>query len=115
MTPPNFGSGAGNCLLLMVVVALGEPGVPVICWAMAGRVANEAAVRMTAIAAASVRYSFFMSSSLPYFNWSIQVGLANHFSPRPFMYPAFSMLFKKFCSQLTSWGSPLGTAIPMGS
>jgi hypothetical protein len=28
ITPPNFGSGAGNCLPLMVVVALGEPSVP---------------------------------------------------------------------------------------
>ena len=33
ITPPNFGSGAGSCLPLMVVVAPGEPGVPVICWA----------------------------------------------------------------------------------
>src|ERR1035438_6546335 len=30
MTPSNFGSGAGNCLPLIVVVALGEPGVPVV-------------------------------------------------------------------------------------
>src|SRR5216110_1066873 len=29
--PPNFGSGAGSCFPLMVVVALGEPGVPVVC------------------------------------------------------------------------------------
>src|SRR5574338_167719 len=35
MTPPNFGSGAGSCLLLMVVVALGEPSSPVTCWAWA--------------------------------------------------------------------------------
>ncbi len=34
ITPPNFGSGAGSCLPSMVVVAAGEPGVPVICWAM---------------------------------------------------------------------------------
>jgi hypothetical protein len=33
MTPPNFGSGAGSCLLLTVVVALGEPSVPLTCWA----------------------------------------------------------------------------------
>jgi len=31
ITPPNFGSGAGSCLPLMVVVASGEPCVPVIC------------------------------------------------------------------------------------
>src|SRR6266481_9370883 len=33
ITPPNFGSGAGSCLPSMVVVALGEPGSPVVCWA----------------------------------------------------------------------------------
>ncbi len=33
ITPPNFGSGAGSCLPLMVVVAPGEPSVPVTCWA----------------------------------------------------------------------------------
>src|SRR5271169_3243206 len=26
ITPPNFGSGAGSCFPLMLVVALGEPG-----------------------------------------------------------------------------------------
>ena len=31
ITPPNFGSGGGSCLPSMVVVALGEPGVPVVC------------------------------------------------------------------------------------
>ena len=30
ITPPNFGAGGGSCLPLMVVVALGEPGVPVV-------------------------------------------------------------------------------------
>ena len=34
ITPPNFGSGGGSCFPSMVVVALGEPGTPVICWAM---------------------------------------------------------------------------------
>src|ERR1700759_1121243 len=34
MTPPNFGSGGGSCLPSMVVVALGEPGTPVTCWAI---------------------------------------------------------------------------------
>ena len=29
ITPPNVGSGGGSCLPLMVVVALGEPSVPV--------------------------------------------------------------------------------------
>jgi hypothetical protein len=36
ITPPNVGSGGGSCLPVMVVVALGEPGVPVICWAATG-------------------------------------------------------------------------------
>ncbi len=31
ITPPNFGSGGGSCLPLIVVVALGDPGSPVIC------------------------------------------------------------------------------------
>src|SRR6476661_8666487 len=36
ITPPNFGSGGGSCLPSMVVVAPGEPGVPVVwIWAWA--------------------------------------------------------------------------------
>src|SRR5438034_11717656 len=31
ITPPNFGSGAGSCFPLIVVVAPGDPGVPVVC------------------------------------------------------------------------------------
>ena len=33
--PPNFGGGGGSCSPSIVVVALGEPDVPVICWAVA--------------------------------------------------------------------------------
>src|SRR6202040_3694864 len=33
ITPPNFGGSGGSCLPSSVIVALGEPGVPVICWA----------------------------------------------------------------------------------
>ena len=33
ITPPNFGSGAGSCVAGTVVVALGEPSVPVTCCA----------------------------------------------------------------------------------
>src|ERR1700720_1759056 len=33
ITPPNFGGSGGSCLPSGVVVALGAPGVPVICWA----------------------------------------------------------------------------------
>jgi hypothetical protein len=36
MTPPNSGGGAGSWLPGIVVVALGEPGVPVICCASVG-------------------------------------------------------------------------------
>jgi hypothetical protein len=35
ITPPNLGGSGGSCLPSIVVVALGEPGVPVICWANA--------------------------------------------------------------------------------
>ena len=31
ITPPNFGSGGGSCFPVIVVVASGEPGTPVIC------------------------------------------------------------------------------------
>src|SRR5262245_20139278 len=41
ITPPNFGGGGGSCFPSMVVVALGEPGVPVICWADPGRAASD--------------------------------------------------------------------------
>src|SRR5512135_1882287 len=35
ITPPNLGSGGGSCFPSIVVVAPGEPGVPVTCWANA--------------------------------------------------------------------------------
>src|ERR1017187_11008974 len=35
ITPPNFGGGGGSCFPSMVVVALGEPNVPVACCAQA--------------------------------------------------------------------------------
>ena len=47
ITPPNFGSGGGSCFPSMVVVALGEPGTPVVSWAVAVAAAsrnNEAAI-----------------------------------------------------------------------
>src|SRR5439155_9402817 len=43
ITPPNFGSGAGICFPSIVVVALGDPGVPVVCCAEAGALAIVAA------------------------------------------------------------------------
>src|SRR6266446_10494836 len=47
ITPPNFGSGGGSCLPLMVVVALGEPSSPVTCCANAGRAKNVAAAAVS--------------------------------------------------------------------
>src|SRR5260370_14568942 len=35
ITPPNLRGGGGSCLPSIVIVALGEPGVPLICWAFA--------------------------------------------------------------------------------
>ncbi len=46
ITPPNFGSGAGSCLPLMVVVAPGEPGVPVV-W-ISARAKEAAAITAAA-------------------------------------------------------------------
>jgi hypothetical protein len=51
ITPPNFGSGGGSCLPLMVVVAPGEPGVPVV-WTSARA---EGATAMTAAASIAPR------------------------------------------------------------
>src|SRR6266487_6460210 len=51
ITPPNFGSGGGSCLPLIVVVASGEPGTPVVCWAPAGR---QVVIRSVAADNASV-------------------------------------------------------------
>src|SRR6266852_5390220 len=44
ITPPNSGSGGGSCLPSMVVVALGEPGVPVVwtCARAGGAIAMTA-------------------------------------------------------------------------
>src|SRR5690349_21812928 len=51
ITPPNFGSGAGSCLPLTVVVALGEPNTPVTCCAATGTTASVAASRAAASSA----------------------------------------------------------------
>jgi hypothetical protein len=44
MSPPNFGGGGGRYYPSMVVVAPGEPGVPVICCPAAGRKVSIATV-----------------------------------------------------------------------
>ena len=59
ITPPNFGSGGGSCFPSIVVVALGEPGVPVICCARTGVATVALASRNNAIK------PFFMSISKP--------------------------------------------------
>ena len=42
ITPPNGSGGGGSCLPSIVTVASGEPGVPLICWACAGKAINIA-------------------------------------------------------------------------
>src|SRR5262249_11374885 len=46
ITPPNFGGGGGRYFPSMVVVALGEPGVPVVCWAYATDPANASKAQL---------------------------------------------------------------------
>src|SRR5438132_10191370 len=41
ITPANIGGGGGSCFPSIVVVALGEPGTPLICWACAVTAAND--------------------------------------------------------------------------
>src|SRR6516225_1779059 len=60
ITPPNFGSGGGSCFPVMVVVASGEPGVPVICCANAGTSA-----RMVKVAAEIASACIFMTNPPP--------------------------------------------------
>src|SRR5690349_24005930 len=55
ITPPNFGSGGGSCFASMVVVAPGEPGVPVVC--ICARA--EGATAMTAAASIPLRRMCF--------------------------------------------------------
>src|SRR4029077_2876883 len=43
ITPPKGSGGGGICFPSIVTVALGAPGVPVICWAGAGMARNSAA------------------------------------------------------------------------
>src|ERR1700730_1763263 len=70
--PPNFVGGAGSCSPLMVVVALGEPGVPVISWAGAGRATNIAAAavsRKNRQIVANLRRPRCLGSSFGAFMW----------------------------------------------
>src|SRR5512144_2617968 len=54
ITPPNFGSGGGSCFPSIVVVAPGEPGIPVVSTARAGAAASRAAPLMARIDWATV-------------------------------------------------------------
>src|SRR5215469_13191713 len=58
ISPPNFGGGGGRYFPSIVVVAPGEPGVPVVCWANVGAIVNTVNV-----AADSNSAVFFMTSS----------------------------------------------------
>jgi hypothetical protein len=44
MIPLNVWGGAGNCDPSIVVVALGEPGSPVVCWALPGMAEPDHAI-----------------------------------------------------------------------
>ena len=66
ITPPNGIGGAGICFPSMVTVALGAPGVPVICWAGAGETIS--------IAAAAVRMKKLQNFVLGFIDW---FGLVN--------------------------------------
>src|SRR5215471_14319982 len=46
ISPPNFGGGGGRYFPSMVVVALGEPGVPVVCCASTGTQIKASKVAM---------------------------------------------------------------------
>ena len=58
ITPPNFGSGGGSCFPVIVVVASGEPGTPVTCWASA-----EMQLRARRAAAESMLRLVFMAKT----------------------------------------------------
>src|SRR6476661_8161470 len=68
ITPPNFIGGGGSCLPSMVVVALGEPGVPVvwICALAVGATAMTAAASIPQRKICRVGFiSFNLASLLP--------------------------------------------------
>src|SRR5438552_14953040 len=70
ITPPKFGGGAGSCLPSIVVVALGEPGVPVTCWAKAGDAASVSRNQVE-----TVRMPVLIIIFLPKFGRTRQIGL----------------------------------------
>src|SRR5271166_655589 len=60
ITPPNFGGGGGSCLPSIAVVALGDPGTPVICCAEAGTTHN---IAMATVGANPIQWNVLMASS----------------------------------------------------
>src|ERR1035438_8232738 len=60
ITPPNFGSGGGSCLPLMVVVALGAPMTPVVCISAQLDGASEVAKVTVAVKLYRNRLLFFI-------------------------------------------------------
>src|SRR6201993_4197215 len=65
MSPPNFGGGGGRYFPSIVVVAPGEPGVPVICCAAAGRF-EIAATAIDASSSSQMRLVALMVRSLDF-------------------------------------------------
>src|SRR6516162_2364262 len=65
ITPPNFGSGDGSWLPGIVVVALGDPGTPVICWAD-----TQPQSMARTLAAASTMRPIILKSRTPMNYWS---------------------------------------------
>src|SRR5450631_534190 len=65
ITPPNFRGGGGSCLPSIVIVALGEPGVPLICWAIA---AGESAAPIRTLNDSSVEVLIIFFSAVGYQN-----------------------------------------------
>ena len=62
ITPPNFGGGGGSCSPGMVVVALGEPRVPVTCCARAGFAPIMSAPKRN-VTVIAIRASFMVRTS----------------------------------------------------
>src|SRR5258705_8245629 len=72
MSPPNFGGSGGSCLPSSVIVALGVPGVPVICWPAAGAAERPGKVMSKVarpVANSNLCFSryLFCSSSMAFF------------------------------------------------
>src|ERR1700746_238292 len=63
ITPPNLGSGGGSCFPSIVVVALGEPGVPVV-WICARAEGAAAMTPAASIPARRIRLSVFIGGDL---------------------------------------------------